>query len=100
MYTHRQPAVYILASRKNGTLYIGVTSDLITRIWQHKADTVDGFTKKYGVHILVYYEMFTSMRSAILREKQMKEWHRPWKIKVIETANPTWRDLFNDITGQ
>jgi putative endonuclease len=92
----RQPAVYILASRKNGTLNIGVTSDLTKRAWQHKADLVEGFTKKYGVHILVYYELHDSMGFAIIREKQMKEWHRTWKLQLIEAVNPTWRDLYEN----
>ena len=90
----KQPAVYILASKQNGTLYVGVTNDLIRRIWEHKHDLVDGFTKKYGVHILVYYELHTTMTEAIRREKQIKKWYRTWKIRLIEEENPDWQDLW------
>ena len=90
----KQPYVYILASKKNGTLYIGVTSNLIQRIWQHKNNQVEGFTKKYNVHTLVYYEQYEMMESAITREKQMKKWKRDWKIKLIEKDNPQWEDLW------
>ncbi len=93
----RRPCVYILASRRNGTLYVGVTSDLVRRIWEHKTDAVDGFTKKYGVHLLVYYELHETMPDAILREKQMKKWNRVWKIEMIQRFNPQWQDLYNDI---
>ncbi len=93
----RQPCVYILASRKNGTLYVGVTSNLVARVWQHKNDLVDGFTKRYGVHTLVWYEMHATMESAIKREKTLKGWRRAWKIALIEKNNPTWRDLYPDI---
>jgi putative endonuclease len=93
-----QPSVYILASDKNGTLYIGVTSNLIQRIWQHKSNLVDGFTKKYSIHLLVYFERHASMRSAILREKQLKEWQRSWKIRLIQSLNPNWRDLYDEIS--
>jgi putative endonuclease len=89
----KRPAVYILASKRNGTLYIGVTSDLSRRIWQHKNDQVEGFTKKYGVHTLVYYEWHDDMRAAIVREKQIKKWNRAWKLELIESVNPEWRDL-------
>jgi putative endonuclease len=92
----RKPAVYILASKRNGTLYIGVTSNLVKRVWEHKEDLVEGFTKKYGVHRLVYYEVFDTMPEAIRREKQMKRWHRAWKLRVIEGLNPEWRDLWED----
>jgi len=92
----RKPAVYILASKRNGTLYVGVTSNLIKRVWEHKSDLVGGFTRKYGVHRLVYYEIFDAMPEAISREKQMKRWHRAWKLRVIEEMNPTWRDLWED----
>ena len=95
----KQPAVYILANQRNGTLYIGVTSDLIQRIWQHKENLVEGFTKKYGCHTLVYFEQHTEMAAAILREKQMKKWNRAWKIALIEKENPTWRDLWPDIAA-
>ena len=86
--------VYILASKKNGTVYIGVTGDLIKRIYEHKQKSVDGFTKKYYVHNLVYYEVYRDIEEAILREKQMKKWNRQWKIKLIEKNNPEWNDLY------
>ena len=89
-----QPAVYILASERNGTLYIGVTSNLVQRIWQHKNDLVEGFTEKYGVHSLVYFELLDDMPNAITREKQMKKWNRAWKLSLIEKQNPTWQDLW------
>ena len=92
-----QPAVYILASRRNGTLYIGVTSHLVQRIWQHKNDLVEGFTEKYGVHGLVHFELQDDMLSAITREKQLKKWNRAWKIALIEKQNPTWQDLWPTI---
>ena len=91
------PCVYILASQRNGTLYAGVTSNLVQRIWQHKNDQVEGFTKKYKVHILVWYEPHESMESAIAREKVLKEWRRAWKLELIEGANPEWRDLYEEI---
>ena len=84
--------VYLLASRRNGTLYVGVTSDLVKRVWQHKNDLVEGFTKRYGVHTLVWYEVHESMESAIRRERAIKEWKRAWKLALIEKENPTWRD--------
>jgi len=90
----KQPYVYILASKKDGILYIGVTSNLIQRIWQHKNNEVEGFTKKYNVHTLVYYEQHETMESAITREKQMKKWKRDWKIQLIEKDNPQWEDLW------
>jgi putative endonuclease len=93
----RQPAVYILASRRNGTLYIGVTSDLAKRAYEHKHDLVDGFTKRYGVHQLVYFEMHEDMISAISREKQLKKWNRAWKIELIERQNSDWRDLYAEL---
>jgi putative endonuclease len=86
-------AVYILASRPNGTLYIGVTSELHQRIWQHKEGIVEGFTKTYGVHQLVWYEIHPTMESAIRREKRLKKWNRAWKIRLIEKMNPRWEDL-------
>jgi putative endonuclease len=89
--------VYILASRKRGTLYIGVTNDLIRRVYEHKKDFVEGFTKKYGVHQLVYFEQTNDIYSAMAREKQMKKWYRQWKIELIEKANPGWRDLYYDL---
>ena len=93
----KQPIVYILASKRNGTLYIGMTSDLIKRIWEHKNKLVEGFTKKYHVHQLVYFEQHQDMLSAITREKQLKKWNRAWKIALIEKDNPDWRDLWEDI---
>lgn len=93
----KQPCIYILASQRNGTLYVGVTSDLVKRIWEHKSDAVDGFTKKYGVHILAYYELHADMAAAISREKQIKKWNRAWKIELIESTNPGWRDLWEEI---
>ncbi len=92
-----QPCVYILASQRNGTLYVGVTSDLVKRIWEHKNDQVEGFTKKYAVHLLVYFEQGESMMAAIAREKQIKQWNRSWKIELIESLNPEWRDLWEEI---
>lgn len=92
-----QPAVYILASKRNGTLYIGVTSDLRKRIWDHREGVVEGFTKKYAVYMLVYYELFTDMYSAIIREKRLKKWRRAWKIRLIEEQNPRWDDLWQQI---
>ncbi|ENN9980433.1 GIY-YIG nuclease family protein [Vibrio vulnificus] len=91
------PCVYILASQPYGTLYIGVTSDLIKRIWQHKNGESDGFTKKYRVVHLVYFEQFETMSDAILREKQLKKWNRQWKIQLIENANPHWLDLYKNL---
>jgi len=93
----KTPTVYILASRHNGTLYIGVTSNLIQRIWQHKNNLVEGFTHKYSVYQLVYFEQYDSMVDAIAREKQLKRWQRSWKIKLIEKSNPQWRDLYSEI---
>ncbi len=93
----KNPAVYILASQRNGTLYIGVTSDLVKRIWEHKEGFVEGFTKDYGCYILVYFEQHAEMSAAILREKQMKKWNRAWKIALIEKENPGWRDLWPEI---
>ena len=88
--------VYILTS-KTGTLYIGVTSDLVKRVSDHRDGTTGGFTKKYGVHTLVYYEFFADMASAIMREKQMKKWRRAWKMELIEKSNHAWRDLWPEI---
>jgi putative endonuclease len=90
----KQPAVYILASRRNGTLYVGVTSDPVRRVWEHKQDLVEGFTKKYRVHWLVYVELHADMAEAILREKRIKKWNREWKIALIEKSNPEWNDLW------
>ena len=93
----KQPAVYIMASSRNGTLYIGVTSDLVARAWQHREHVVDGFTKKHNVDHLVWYELHPTMESAIVREKRMKKWNRQWKIKLIESNNPYWNDLWSSI---
>ena len=93
----KRPAIYILASRRNGTLYIGVTSDLPGRISVHKQDLVDGFTKRYGVHVLVYYEFFDAMPEAIAREKKLKTFLRVDKIALIETSNSGWHDLYEEI---
>mgnify|MGYP003536013535 CR=1 FL=1 len=95
--TTKLPCVYILASDRNGTLYIGVTSNLVKRIWEHKQDLIPGFTQKYGVHRLVYFEVAETMLAAITREKQIKKWNREWKLNLIEARNPQWRDLFEDI---
>jgi putative endonuclease len=89
--------VYILASKRHGTLYIGVTNDLVRRVYEHKNDLVEGFTKKYGIHLLVYYEQYNNVESAIQRERQMKKWNRQWKIRGIERQNPDWRDLYDEI---
>ena len=89
----KQPAAYILASKRNGTLYIGVTSNLRKRASEHKNDFAQGFTNRYGVHRLVYFELCEDMMSAIRREKQMKKWNRAWKLELIEKQNPAWRDL-------
>lgn len=89
--------VYILASQKNGTLYIGLTSDLIKRIWEHKNKFVPGFTNKYNVTILVHYEIFNDITLAAAREKRLKEWKRQWKIDLIQKNNPDWKDLYHDI---
>ena len=93
----KQPAVYILANKRNGTLYIGVTSDLVKRVWEHKNNMVSGFTKRYRVHRLVWYELHQSMESAILREKRLKDWKRSWKLDLIENMNPGWHDLYDYI---
>lgn len=93
----RQPAVYILAGKRNGTLYVGVTSDLLKRVWQHKNDLVEGFSKKYGVHHLVHFELFDDMATAITREKRIKKWRRAWKLALIERDNPEWNDLWDTI---
>ena len=93
----KTPGVYILASKPHDTLYVGVTSNLVQRIWQHKNDLVEGFTKRYGVHRLVWYEIHDSMENAIQREKAIKKWNRSWKIELIEKGNPTWRDSYHEI---
>ena len=91
------PCVYILASKRRGTLYVGVTTNLTQRVWQHKNDLAPGFTQRYGVHNLVWYEVHETMESAITREKRIKDWRRTWKIELIEADNPQWRDLYADI---
>ncbi len=95
---NNQPCVYILASKPHGTLYIGVTSNLITRVWQHKNNVVQGFTQKYHVHSLVHYELTEEIKAAIAREKQLKKWRRQWKVKLIESHNPKWVDLYPELT--
>ena len=95
----KQPAVYILASKPKGTLYIGVTSDLTQRVWQHRNHVVEGFTHRYGVTRLVWFELHGTMESAILREKRIKGWNRSWKIELIEAGNPEWRDVWTTIIG-
>ncbi len=96
---NKQPCVYMLSSQRNGTLYIGVTSDLIKRVYQHRTEMVDGFTKRYGIHDLVWYEVHEMMESAILREKQLKKWSRSAKIRLIEQQNPKWLDLWSDLNS-
>jgi len=93
----RNPCVYILASQRNGTLYVGVTSDLVKRVYEHKNELVEGFTRKYGVHTRVWFEQRATMESAITREKQIKKWNRDWKFQLIEESNSAWRDLYEDI---
>lgn len=94
---HKQPTVYILASRRNGTLYVGATSDLAASVDAHRRGTISGFTKKCGVTRLVYHEPHASLADAIAREKQMKRWRRAWKIQLIEERNADWRDLFAEV---
>lgn len=94
-----EPCVYILASAPNGRLYIGMTSRLYDRMRQHKNGTFEGFTKRYGIQVLVYYEMFATMDAAIRREKRLKEWRRAWKVRLIEQINPEWQDLFDETNG-
>ena len=97
MTDRRSPAVYILASRRNGTLYTGVTSDLPRRVWEHRNDVVEGFSRRYSVHSLVYFEMHSTMPDAIAREKQIKGWPRRRKVRLIESLNADWRDLYGEI---
>ena len=94
----KKPAVYILASDRNGTLYVGVTTNLVKRVWEHREELADEFTKKYNVHKLVYFEQFNDMDNAITREKRLKKWRRSWKLKLIEENNPLWNDLWRQIT--
>ena len=91
------PCVYIITNKKNGTLYIGVTTRLKQRIWEHKEKIVNGFSKQYELNLLVYYELHDSIESAIVREKQLKKWNRPWKLKLIYEFNPCWQDLYLDL---
>ena len=93
----KEPCAYIMANCRNDTLYVGVMSDLIKRIYQHKNDLVEGFTKRYGVHLLIWFERHETMESAIAREKAIKEWKRSWKIELVEKSNPYWRDLYADL---
>jgi putative endonuclease len=92
-----QPMVYLLASHRNGTLYVGVTSDLMKRLYQHREGVIGGFTKEKGIKRLVWFEAHETMESAIIREKRIKKWNRAWKIKLIEESNPDWRDLAVDL---
>lgn len=87
----------MLANKRNGTLYVGVTSNLVGRIWEHKNDVIGGFTKRYGAHLLVWYEVHKTMESAITREKRLKNWKRAWKLELIERDNPDWEDLYHKI---
>ena len=98
MSCDKNPAVYIIASKRNGTLYVGVTSAVEDRMSIYKQDLLDGFSKKYGVHTLVYYEFHNSMDEAIAREKRLKKWNRIWKIRLIEGMNPEWTDLFDEFS--
>jgi putative endonuclease len=91
--------VYILASQRNGTLYIGMTDDLVKRVWQHRNDLIPGFTKIYGVKTLVWFEAHESCESAFARERQLKKWNRVWKLELIEQANPAWRDLWDEVAA-
>ena len=93
----RIPCVYILASKRNGTLYIGVTSDLVRRVWEHRNDLVAGFSQRYRTHLLVWFERHETMESAIVRERRLEEWKRAWKLELIEEENPVWRDLYREI---
>jgi putative endonuclease len=93
----KQYYVYILASKRNGTLYIGVTNDLRRRVYEHKHDLIGGFTSKYQVHLLVHYEVTSDITSALRREKQLKKWRRAWKIELIEEKNPQWQDLYHNL---
>ncbi|TMJ06194.1 MAG: GIY-YIG nuclease family protein [Alphaproteobacteria bacterium] len=91
--------VYILASQRNGTLYIGMTDNLVRRVWEHREGVVAGFTREHGVKMVVWYEVRETRESALIRERQMKKWNRAWKLREIEATNPTWRDLWDEITA-
>ena len=93
----KHPCVYMLASRRNGTLYVGVTTNLVKRVWEHKNNIVDSFTKRYGIHHLVWFELHDRLESALAREKALKAWKRQWKVELIEQTNPTWHDLYPEI---
>ena len=95
----KQYYVYILTNQRNGTLYIGVTGNLVQRVYQHRNKFVDGFTKKYGLTQLVYYEVTNDVQEAILREKRLKKWNRQWKINLIQENNPSWKDLYSEISS-
>ena len=93
----KQYYAYILANKRNGTIYIGVTNNLKRRVGEHKEDLIEGFTKKYRIHSLVYFESYNDIKDALTREKRLKKWNREWKIKLIEEMNPDWCDLYNDL---
>jgi putative endonuclease len=93
----KEPSVYMMASKENGTLYVGVTSDLVKRVSEHREGIIEGFTKRYGIKMLVWYERHETMESAIVRETQLKRWNRSWKMREIGAFNPGWRDLYDDI---
>lgn len=95
----KQPCIYILTNKRYGTLYIGVTSDISRRIWEHKNNCVDSFTKKHSLHRLAYVEAHDTMEDAILREKRLKKWNRAWKIRLIQSMNPQWLDLYEHLSG-
>jgi putative endonuclease len=95
----KRPCVYILASQRNGTLYVGATSDLARRVFEHKEEAIEGFTKDYGVHRIAFYEFHETMNDALTREKRIKKWRRQWKLELIEQSNPQWRDLYADLAS-
>jgi putative endonuclease len=97
--TEKRPCVYILASRRNGTLYVGVTSDLARRVWEHRSNAITSFVQDYSVYRLVFAEFHETMADAILREKRIKKWRRAWKLELIERDNPQWRDLYSDLVS-
>lgn len=96
-FMENQYYIYLLASKKNGTLYVGVTNNLLKRVWEHKQDLVDGFTKRYKVHTLVYFEYCQDVQAALWREKRLKIWKRSWKIRLIQSMNPDWNDLYDSL---